>query len=56
MMMLVGFPVSQPRLVIRVSILHTLAVGLFSHYKLLPYTKRLNVYSYIIDLLNLNLL
>ena len=56
MMMFVGFPVTRPRLAIRVSILHTLAVGLIGHYMLLLYTKRLNVCSYVSNLLYLKLL
>ena len=54
MMMFVGFPVTRPRLVIRVSVLHMLAVGLIGHYMLLPYTEKLN--TYIINLLYLKLL
>ena len=45
MMMFVGFPVTRPRLVTRVSVLCMLAVGLIGPYMLLPYTKRLNVFS-----------
>ena len=55
MMMFVGFPVTQLRLVIRVSILHTQAVSLIGTYMLLTYTKKLNVCSYIINLLSLKL-
>ena len=51
MTMFVGFPVTQPRLVIRVSVLHTLAVGLIGYYMLLPFTEKLNACSYIINLL-----
>ena len=54
--MFAGFPVTRLRLVIRVSILHTLAAGLISHYMLLPYTEKLNAYSYEINLLYLKLL
>ena len=54
--MFVGFPVTRLRLVIRVSILRKLAVGLIGHYMLLPYTERLNICSYIINLLYLKLL
>ena len=53
MTMFVRFPVTQHRLVIRVSILCTLAVGLISHYMLLPYTEKLNACSYIINFLYL---
>ena len=53
--MFVEFPVTWPRLVIRVSILCMLAVGLMGHYMFLPYTKMLNTCSYIINLLYLNL-
>ena len=56
MTMFVGFPVTRPRLVIRVSLLLTLAVGLIGHNMLLPYTKRLNICSYAISLLYLKLL
>ena len=56
MMMFVGFPVAWLRLVIRLSVLHMLAVGLIGHYMLLPYTKKLNPCSYIINLLYLKLL
>ena len=51
MMMFVGFPVTRLRLVIRVSIPCTLAVGLIGHYMLLPYTEKLNACNYIIELL-----
>ena len=49
--MFVGFPVTRHRLVLRVSILHTLAVGLIGHYMLLLYTEKLNDGSYILNLL-----
>ena len=52
MTMFVGFPVTQPSLVTSVSVLHMLAVGLIGHDMLLPYTERLNVCSYIINLLS----
>ena len=52
----VGFPVTRYRLVLRVSVLCMLAVGLIGHYMLLPYTKKLNACSYIINLLYLKLL
>ena len=55
MMMFVGFPVTQLRLVLRVSILHMLAVGLTGPHMPLPYTKKLNVCSYVINLLYLKL-
>ena len=55
MMMFIGFPVTQPRLVLRVGVLCMLAVSLIDHYMLLPYTKAPNTCSYIIDLLYLNL-
>ena len=51
MTMYIKFPVIQPRLVIRVSVLRTLAVGLIGHYMLLPYTEKLNACSYVINLL-----
>ena len=51
MTMFVGFSVTRHRLVLRVSVLHTLAVGLIGHYMLLSYTEKLNTCSYIIDLL-----
>ena len=54
--MLVVFPVSRLRLVLRVSVLCMLAIGLISQYMLLPYTKKLNACSYIINLLYLKLL
>ena len=53
--MFIRFPVTQLRLLIRVSILHTLAVGLIGPYMLLPLTKKLNICSYIISLLSLKL-
>ena len=53
--MLVGFPVTRPRLVIRVSKLRTLAVGLIGPYMPLLYTEKLNVCSYVINLLYLKL-
>ena len=56
MTMFVGFPVARLRLVIRVSVLRMLAVSLVGHYMLLLYTEKLNAYSYIINLLYLNLL
>ena len=56
MTMFVGFPVTWPRLVIRVSILHTLAVGLISPYMPLPYSKKLKVCTYVKKLLHLKLL
>ena len=55
-MMLVGFQITRIRLVIRISILHMLAVGLIGHYMQLPYTKRLHICSYRINLLYLKLL
>ena len=54
--MFVGFPVTWLRLVLRVSILCTLVVGLIGHYMLLPYTKKLNACSYVINLLYWKLL
>ena len=51
MTMFVGFPVTQHRLVLRVSVLRMLSVGLIGHYMLLSYTKKLNAFSYIINLL-----
>ena len=56
MTVFIGVPATRPRLVIGVSILGTLAVSLISHYMLLPYTERLNICIYIINLLNLKLL
>ena len=56
MIMSIGFPVTRLRLVIRVSILRMLAVGLIGHYMPVPYTKKLNACSYIINLLYLKLL
>ena len=56
MTMFIGFPVAWPRLVIRLSILRMLAVGLIGHYMLVSYTERLNICSYIINLLYLKLL
>ena len=55
MTMFVRFPVTRLRLVIRVSILHTLAISLIGPYMPLPYTEKLNICSYIINLLNLKL-
>ena len=55
MMMFVGFPVTHLRLVIRASILCTLAVGLSSPYILLTYTEKLNICSYGINLHSLKL-
>ena len=55
MMMLIGFPVTWLRLVIRVTKLRMLAAGLISLYMPLPYTEKLNVCSYIINLLYLKL-
>ena len=54
--MFVGFLVTRHRLVLRVSVLRTLAVGLIGHYMLLSYTKKLNVCSYVINLLYWKLL
>ena len=51
MMMFVGLPVTRPRLVIRVNVLCTPAVGLIGHYMLLLYTEKLNACNYIINLL-----
>ena len=49
MMMFVEFPVTQLRLVIRVSILCVLAVDLSGPYMLLTYTEKFNVCSYTIN-------
>ena len=54
--MFVGFPATRHRLVLRVSILRTLAVGLIGHYMLLSYTEKLNACSYVINLLYWKLL
>ena len=54
--MFVGFPETWHRLVLRVSVLRTLAVGLVGHYMLLSYTEKLNACSYVINLLYLKLL
>ena len=56
MTMFVGLPVTRHRLVLRVSVLRTLAVGLIGYYMLLPYREKLNACSYIINLLYLKLL
>ena len=55
MMIFIGFPVTWLRLVIRVTELRTLAAGLISLYMPLPYTKKLNLCNYIINLLYLKL-
>ena len=54
--MFIGFPVTWLRLVLRISVLRTLAVSLIGHYMLLPYTEKLKACSYIINLLYLKLL
>ena len=55
MTMFVGFPVTWLRLLTRVSVLCMLDFSLIGPYMLLPYTKRLNICSYLINLLNLKL-
>ena len=55
-MMFVEFPATQHRLVLRVSVLRTLAVGLIGHYMLLLYTEKLNVCCYVTNLLYWKLL